>query len=103
MRARPLGEYTVGPMSASVRRPHDGSMSTSNGTTGPDVAIIGAGAVGVSIASELARAGASVTVLEREHHVGAGCSAGNAGIVGAAHVLPLAGPQVAWEGLRWMG
>jgi D-amino-acid dehydrogenase len=78
-------------------------MSTWNGAATPDVAVIGAGAVGVCTALELARAGASVTVLERGPGLASGCSAGNAGIVGAAHVLPLAGPGVLWEGLRWLG
>jgi D-amino-acid dehydrogenase len=70
---------------------------------GADVAIVGGGAIGVCVAAELARSGASVVLLERGAHPGAGCSAGNAGIVGASHVLPLASPQALAEGLRWMG
>jgi D-amino-acid dehydrogenase len=72
-------------------------------TRGADVAIVGGGAVGVSVAAELARAGASVVLLERGAQLGAGCSAGNAGIVGASHVLPLATPRALAEGLRWLG
>jgi D-amino-acid dehydrogenase len=90
-------------MSAPARRAEDDPVSLRNGAITPDVAVIGAGAVGVCTALELARAGASVTVLERGPGLAAGCSAGNAGIVGAAHVLPLAGPAVLWEGLRWLG
>lgn len=69
----------------------------------PDVAVVGGGAVGVSVAAELARNGASVVILERGAQLGAGCSAGNAGIVGASHVLPLATPQAVVDGVRWLG
>jgi D-amino-acid dehydrogenase len=58
--------------------------------------------IGVSTALELARRGASVVVLERGGDLAWGCSAGNAGIVGAGHVLPLATPSAVREGLRWM-
>lgn len=67
-----------------------------------DVVVVGAGAVGVSIAYELARRGVSVAVLERGADVAWGCSAGNAGIVGPSHVLPLAGPDALRDGLRWL-
>ena len=33
---------------------------------------------------------------------GVGCSAGNAGIVGPSHVLPLASPAAVRDGMRWM-
>ena len=72
-------------------------------TSTPDVAIIGGGAVGVCIASELVGRGASVVLLERGPELAAGCSHGNAGIVGASHVLPLAGPEAIRDGLRWLG
>jgi D-amino-acid dehydrogenase len=67
-----------------------------------DVAVVGGGAVGVSIASEMARRGASVTLLERGSELAWGCSAGNAGIVGAGHVVPLAEPAAVRDGVRWM-
>jgi len=70
---------------------------------GADVVVVGGGAIGVCVAAELSRSGASVLVLERGAQLGAGCSAGNAGIVGASHVLPLANPQALFEGLRWLG
>jgi D-amino-acid dehydrogenase len=67
-----------------------------------DVAVIGGGVIGVSTALELARRGISVVLLERGGDLAWGCSAGNAGIVGAGHVLPLATPAAVREGLRWM-
>src|SRR5438046_3117739 len=45
-----------------------------------DVAIVGAGYTGLAAALQLARAGASVMVLERDH-VGAGASSRNGGQV----------------------
>lgn len=67
-----------------------------------DVTVIGGGAIGACIALELARAGASVVVLERGTELAPGCSAGNAGIVGAGHVAPLADPAAMRDGLKWM-
>lgn len=66
----------------------------------PDVAIVGGGAVGVSVAYELARAGAAVTLYERGATVAAGCSWGSAGLVAPSHATPLAAPQTVLEGLR---
>ena len=60
-------------------------------TAMPDVAIIGGGVVGVACALELARRGASVTVLERDR-VGHGCSRGNAGWLTPSLAKPLAAP-----------
>lgn len=64
-----------------------------------DVVVIGGGAVGTSVALGLARRGAAVTLLERGPTVAAGCSAGNAGVVGAAQVVPLASPDALREGV----
>jgi D-amino-acid dehydrogenase len=77
-------------------------LSLSNSLRGVDVAVIGGGVVGVTSAFELARRGASVTLLERGSELASGCSAGNAGIVGPSHVLPLANPAAVRDGLRWM-
>lgn len=79
-----------------------GMLSLSNSLRGVEVAVIGGGAVGVTSAFELARRGASVTLLERGPELAFGCSAGNAGIVGPSHVLPLANPAALRDGLRWM-
>ena len=67
-----------------------------------DVAVVGGGAVGVCTALELARRGASVILLERGPGLAWGCSAGNAGIVGSSHVVPLADPTAVRDGIRWM-
>jgi D-amino-acid dehydrogenase len=77
-------------------------MAGMNRKRTPDVAVVGGGAVGVSIALELARRGASVTLLERGSELAWACSRGNAGIVGSSHVLPLADPAAVRDGIRWM-
>lgn len=77
-------------------------MSRNRTATGADVAVVGGGAVGVCIALELARRGASVVLIERGPELAWGCSAGNAGIVGSSHVVPLADPTAVRDGIRWM-
>ncbi len=67
-----------------------------------DVVIVGGGAIGVAVALELARRGARVTLLERGQALGAGCSAGNAGLICPSHSRPLANPKALRNGLRWM-
>ena len=67
-----------------------------------DVAVIGGGVIGTMAALELAEQGASVVVLERGPELAWGCSAGNAGIVGPSHVVPLATPAAVRDGMRWM-
>jgi D-amino-acid dehydrogenase len=68
----------------------------------PDVVIVGGGAIGAACALELARAGASVTLLERGPELASGCSAGNAGLVCPSHSTPLSNPTALRNGLRWM-
>jgi D-amino-acid dehydrogenase len=68
----------------------------------PDVVVVGAGIVGVCAAYELARAGASVTVLERGSGWGEQCSWGNAGLLVPSHARPIAAPESLRAGLRWM-
>jgi D-amino-acid dehydrogenase len=64
-----------------------------------DVVVVGGGAIGVSAAYELARRGASVTLLERGE-LASGCSSGNAGLLCPGHSQPLATPSALQEGLR---
>lgn len=68
---------------------------------GFDVAIIGAGVIGLSCALHLLRAGRSVVVLERDR-VGSGASHGNCGTITPSHALPLAQPGMLAKALRWM-
>jgi D-amino-acid dehydrogenase len=70
--------------------------------TSPDVVVVGAGVIGVCAAYELARAGASVTVLERAAGWGEECSWGNAGLLVPSHARPIAAPENLRSGLRWM-
>jgi D-amino-acid dehydrogenase len=64
-----------------------------------DVAVIGAGMIGLSTAWFLQEAGVQVTVYERSH-VGAGASWGNAGWLTPALTAPLPEPAVLRYGLR---
>ena len=68
----------------------------------PDVAVIGAGSVGLMTALELARRGFEPVVLERAGDVLSGCSAGSAGLLSPAHSTPLATAGAVREGLRHM-
>jgi D-amino-acid dehydrogenase len=67
-----------------------------------DVVVIGGGVVGIAVAYELARAGAVVTVLERDDELASECSSGNAGMVSSTHAFPIASPTALMQGLRWM-
>jgi D-amino-acid dehydrogenase len=99
MQSHPLPDAVAYPWSHALHLRSMGDMGR-KGTA--DVAVVGGGAVGVCIALELARRGASVTVLERGPELAWGCSAGNAGIVGSSHVVPLADPAAVRDGIRWM-
>lgn len=66
-----------------------------------DVVVIGGGIVGVASAVELARRGATVTVVERDK-VGHGCSYGNAGWLTPSQAFPLANPAMLLKSFKWM-
>lgn len=66
----------------------------------PHVIVVGGGVIGISAAYELARAGAAVTVLERDR-VGAGASSGNAGTIAVGHP-PLNRPGRIAQAIRQM-
>lgn len=67
----------------------------------PDVAVIGAGVIGLSIALALQARGLGVTVLDREGPA-AGASAGNAGAFAFTDILPLASPGILKKAPRWL-
>ncbi len=66
----------------------------------PDVAIVGAGALGLMTALELAKQGVRPVILERGPDVLSGCSSGSAGLLSPAHSTPLTTPAAVREGLR---
>jgi D-amino-acid dehydrogenase len=71
------------------------------GQQSPDVLIIGGGVIGVCTAYYAAKAGRTVTLLERGE-ICSGCSSGNAGWLVPSHCIPLAAPGVLSEALKWM-
>ncbi|ROR03232.1 NAD(P)/FAD-dependent oxidoreductase [Desulfosoma caldarium] len=69
------------------------------GTQKPDVAIVGAGVMGLMTAYYLRQQGATVTVLEKGR-LPAGSSYGNAGLIVPSHLQPLCSPGNVKEGVR---
>jgi D-amino-acid dehydrogenase len=65
------------------------------------VIVIGGGAVGLCAAEALSSRGAEVTVIERGR-CGDGASAGNAGWVTPSLSIPVPGPGVIAQSLRWL-
>jgi D-amino-acid dehydrogenase len=68
----------------------------------PEVAIVGAGSLGLMTALELSRRGVRPVILERGADVLSGCSPGSAGLLSPAHSAPLSTPSAVREGLRHM-
>jgi D-amino-acid dehydrogenase len=66
-----------------------------------DIAIIGAGVVGVSCAAFLQRDGHSVTIYD-PLPPGEACSFGNAGSIGPGSVVPLSTPGVMRQAASWL-
>ncbi len=65
------------------------------------VSVIGGGAVGLCVAEALTSRGAEVTVFERDR-CGSAASAGNAGWITPSLAIPVPGPGVIGESLRWL-
>lgn len=63
---------------------------------GRQVAVIGAGVVGMATALSLQRRGHSVTVFDPQPP-GEGCSLGNAGIIAPYAVVPVQTPGILWQ------
>ena len=66
------------------------------------VLVLGGGVIGVSTAYYLARAGADVTVIEREDGVALETSFANAGQVSPGYSTPWAAPGIPLKALKWM-
>ncbi|WP_099825077.1 NAD(P)/FAD-dependent oxidoreductase [Oceaniglobus indicus] len=67
----------------------------------PDVIVVGAGVVGLSIALSAQARGLSVRVIDRAGPA-AGASAGNAGAFAFSDVLPLASPGIMRQAPKWL-
>lgn len=70
-------------------------------STDYDVAVIGAGAIGVCSSYYLAKAGYSVVLIDRGE-VCCGASYGNAGLLTPSHAIPLPAPGALTNGLKWL-
>ena len=68
--------------------------------SGDKITVLGAGAIGVSIALYLQRDGHEVRLIDRDQP-GSGCSFGNAGLIQCASVVPVAAPGIARK-VPWM-
>ena len=66
------------------------------------VIVLGGGVIGISTAYYLARAGADVTVLERQSDVALETSFANAGQVSPGYSTPWAAPGIPLKALKWM-
>lgn len=64
--------------------------------TNKNIAVIGAGIIGVNCAAELQKLGFQVTLLDKEN-IGEGCSKGNAGHFATEQVFPLAEVSLLWQ------
>lgn len=67
-----------------------------------DVIVLGGGVIGTTTAFSLARAGARVTVLERQPGVALETSFANAGQVSAGYATPWAAPGIPLKALKWL-
>ena len=66
-----------------------------------DVAVVGAGIVGLAVAHHLLKNGRSVTLIDRKG-VALESSFGNAGALAFSDILPLASPGIMWKAPRWL-
>jgi D-amino-acid dehydrogenase len=66
-----------------------------------NVAIVGGGIIGLSIAYYLNQAGHKVTIFD-QGNLKDNCSSGNAGMIVPSHIIPLAAPGMISKGIRWM-
>lgn len=81
--------------------PVDPSSVSAPTSSVTDVAVVGAGVIGLSVALALQARGLSVVVLDREGPA-AGASAGNAGAFAFTDILPLASPGILRKAPGWL-
>jgi len=72
-----------------------------NQATSTDVAVIGAGIIGLCAAERLRQEGYSVTLIERDQ-VAAGASAGNAASFALSEIVPMASPAIIRKSIKWL-
>jgi D-amino-acid dehydrogenase len=65
-----------------------------------DILIAGGGAIGLTTAYYLSKAGHRVTVIDQYDFL-TNCSLGNAGLIVPSHFIPLASPGIIWQGIKW--
>jgi glycine/D-amino acid oxidase-like deaminating enzyme len=70
------------------------TTATNNSSAAPDVAIVGAGVVGCTVAWALTKAGRRVLLIDRADPATAGASFGNVGHVATEQLQPLPSPQL---------
>lgn len=66
-----------------------------------DVVVVGGGVIGVCTAYYLQKSGKQVTLLERDQ-ICSGASFGNSGLIVPSHSVPIPGPGVVFQALKWM-
>src|ERR1700755_2934717 len=66
------------------------------------VAVLGGGVIGVTTAYYLAKAGADVTVIDRQNGVALETSFANAGEISPGYASPWAGPGVPLKAIQWI-
>ena len=66
------------------------------------IIVLGSGVIGVTAAYYLARAGAQVTVIDRQPVPAQETSHANAGQVSPGYSTPWAAPGIPWKALKWM-
>ena len=81
--------------------PLDLAVSAAPQTSSADIAVIGAGIVGLCTALSLQRAGLKV-VLYDATGAGSGASFGNAGLISTGSCIPISLPGVVWQVPRWL-
>ncbi|WP_281163879.1 D-amino acid dehydrogenase [Novispirillum itersonii] len=78
-------------------------VSRCGGCCPMNVLVLGAGVVGTTSAYFLARAGHTVTVIDRQPGVALETSFANGGQISPSHAIPWANPETVPQALRWLG